>query len=79
MVSRLFFCLLSALILTLEAALPVAAEETHNSRNHTWKTVADLSPQERQKLDLAADTPRHPEVPYLPAEPYPFTLSLIHI
>ena len=73
MVSRLFFCLLSALILTLEATLPATAEETNSSRNRTWKTVADLSPQERQKLDLAGDTPRHPQVPYLPAEPYPFT------
>ncbi len=73
MVSCLFFWLLSAFILTLGATLPAAAEETNNSRNRTWKTVADLSPQERQKLDLAVDTPRHPEVPYLPAEPYPFT------
>ena len=73
MVSRLFFWLLPVFILTLEAALPAAAEETHNSRNRTWKTIEDLSPQERQKLDLAADTPRHPQVPYLPAEPYPFT------
>lgn len=73
MVSCLFFWLLSAFILTLGAALPVAAEETNGSRNRTWRTIADLSPQERQKLDLAADTPRHPEVPYLPAEPYPFT------
>lgn len=71
MVSCLFFWLLSAFILTLGATLPAAAEETNNSRNRTWKTVADLSLQERQKLDLAVDTPRHPEVPYLPAEPYP--------
>ena len=73
MVSHLFFCLLSAFILTLGAALPAAAEETNSAQNRTWKTIEDLSPQERQKLDLAADTPRHPQVPYLPAEPYPFT------
>ena len=73
MVSCLFFWLLSALILTTGTALPAAAEETNSSRKRTWKTVADLSPQERQKLDLAVDTPRHPQVPYLPAEPYPFT------
>ena len=73
MVSRLFFWLLSALILTLEAGLSAADEETNNSRNRTWRTIADLSPQERQQLDLAVDTPRHPQVPYLPAEPYPFT------
>lgn len=74
MVSCLFFYLLSAAILTLGTTLPAAAEETNSSRKRTWKTVADLSPQERQKLDLAVDTPRHPQVPYLPAEPYPFTL-----
>ncbi len=73
MVACLFFWLLSACILTLGAGLPAAAEEMNNSRPRTWQTVADLSPQERQKLDLAVDTPRHPQVPYLPAEPYPFT------
>ena len=73
MVLHLFFRLFSALILTLGAVLPAVAEETNDSRNRTWKTIADLSPQERQKLDLALDTPRHPQVPYLPAEPYPFT------
>ena len=73
MVSRLSFWLLSALILTIGTAVPAAAEETNGSRNRTWKTLVDLSPQERQKLDLGVDTPRHPLVPYLPAEPYPFT------
>ena len=73
MVSRLSYWLLAALILTLGSTLSAVAEETNSSRKRTWKTVADLSPQERQKLDLATDTPRHPQVPYLPAEPYPFT------
>ena len=73
MVSRLPCWLLAALILTLGPPLSTVAEETNSSRKRTWKTVADLSPQERQKLDLATDTPRHPQVPYLPAEPYPFT------
>ena len=39
----------------------------------TWKTVAELSAKERERLDLSTDTPRHPTFPYLPAEPYPFT------
>ncbi len=73
MVSRLSCWLLAALILTLGSTLSTVAEETNSSRKRTWKTVADLSPQERQKLDLATDTPRHPQVPYLPAEAYPFT------
>jgi len=39
----------------------------------TWKTVAELSAEERTSLDLSPDTPRHPQFPYLPAEPYPFS------
>ena len=73
MIPRISFWPLLALILTLGTAVPAAAEETNSSRNRTWKTVEDLSPQERHKLDLETDTPRHPQVPYLPAEPYPFT------
>jgi hypothetical protein len=39
----------------------------------TWKTVAELSPKERERIDLSVDTPRHSQFPYLPAELYPFT------
>jgi len=39
----------------------------------TWKTVAELSAEERASLDLSPETPRHPQFPYLPAEPYPFS------
>lgn len=31
----------------------------------TWKTVAELSPQERELLDFSTDTPRHAQFPYL--------------
>ena len=51
-------------------ALHASAEETVQ---RTWKTLAELSAQELQRIDQATDTPRHPEVPYLPAEAYPFT------
>jgi hypothetical protein len=45
-----------------------------NTRNgeKTWKTVAELSPQEREPLDFSTDTSRHAQFPYLPAESYPF-------
>ena len=43
------------------------------SKAKTWKTVAELSPEERARLDLATDAPRHPQFPYLPAELYPFS------
>ncbi len=39
----------------------------------TWRTVSELSEDERALIDLASETPRHPEIPYLPAEPYPFS------
>jgi hypothetical protein len=61
-----FGCLLWA-----EAGL-VWAQAGHDGAR-TWKTVAELSAQERERLDLATDTPRHATFPYLPAEPYPFT------
>lgn len=39
----------------------------------TWKTIDELSAEERAELDFRADTPRDPQIPYLPAEPYPFS------
>lgn len=38
----------------------------------SWKTVAELSAEEKIGLDFRTDTPRSSAVPYLPAEPYPF-------
>lgn len=39
----------------------------------TWKTLDELSPEELTMLDLRDNTPRDAEIPYLPAEPYPFS------
>jgi hypothetical protein len=39
----------------------------------TWKTIAELSPEERASIDVSTETPRHAEFPYLPAELFPFT------
>jgi len=49
--------------------LPVAAQVARK----TWKTVDELSEEERASIDLRVDTPRDPQISYLPAEPYPFT------
>ncbi len=64
--------LVALLILTALPAedRPAAAQDT---AQRSWKTLDELSAQERQDIDPATDTPRHPEVPYLPAEVYPFT------
>jgi hypothetical protein len=43
------------------------------SQERSWKTVDELSPEELREVDLATDTPRHAQIPYMPAEPYPFT------
>ena len=43
------------------------------SQEHSWQTVETLSNEELQAVDLATDTPRHAEFPYLPAEAYPFS------
>lgn len=54
----------------LFSSLSLRADDT---ASRSWKTLAELSPAELAQLDLSPDTPRHPEYPYLPAEPYPFT------
>jgi hypothetical protein len=59
-------CLL-ALLASLAVALPAPAEE------RTWRTVAELTDEERALYDPATTTPRHAERDYLPAEPFPFT------
>ncbi len=69
-----FWLLLTlTLTLTLGVLTRTYAEETHRSQTRTWKTVDELSPQELRDVDLSTNTSRHEQVPYLPAELYPFT------
>lgn len=58
--------LLAALGLLTTLALTVSAQEP------TWRTVEQLSDEEQALFDPNTATPRDPEIPYLPAEPYPF-------
>ncbi len=51
------------------SAAPLASAQ----EQRTWKTIQELSAEELQHIDLRTDTPRDVTVPYLPAEPYPFT------
>jgi hypothetical protein len=39
----------------------------------TWKTLAELSAEEKASLDLRDETPRDAQLPYLPAERFPFS------
>ncbi len=53
-------------------AATVAAGQTARASHTTWKSVDQLSAEERGLLDFRQDSPRHTTVPYLPAEPFPF-------
>ena len=44
-----------------------------NAEPRTWKYLNELSEDERRNIDPRTDTPRDATLPYLPAEPYPFT------
>ncbi len=61
--------------LTFVSIVPWRAVYAGNEdgQGRTWKTVAELSAEERAGIDFSASTPRHPEFPYLPAELFPFT------
>jgi hypothetical protein len=65
--------LLMCFLLCIVAVSSVWGASENGSAPRTWKTVSELSPVELAQVDLRADTPRHAEYPYLPAEPYPFT------
>jgi hypothetical protein len=39
----------------------------------TWRALSELSQEELARIDLSPETPRDSQIPYLPAEPYPFT------
>ncbi len=43
------------------------------AESRSWKYLSELSAEERRDIDLRTDTPRDTTLPYLPAEPYPFT------
>ena len=58
--------------------LGVGPESEPNSKERAprtqraWKTVKERSEEELAQVQLEGDTPRHAQVPYLPAEAYPF-------
>ena len=39
----------------------------------TWKSFSELTEAERAEIDPRTNTPRDPQIPYLPAEKYPFS------
>ncbi|MGE0822825.1 MAG: DUF1329 domain-containing protein [Candidatus Binatia bacterium] len=68
--SRFAWVVVLGLFISVGFVRPLSALAQSSSK--TWKTLNELSPVEREPLDLRSDTPRDAEIPYLPAEPYPF-------
>ena len=56
-------------MLGLVHSIPASAQSTHK----TWKTLDELSADERATIDPRLETPRDAQISYLPAEQYPFT------
>ena len=54
-------------LVALLCATPAAAEEAK-----TWRTIDEMSAEERARIDLGEEGPRDAETPYLPAARYPF-------
>ncbi len=59
-----------ARLLLLLLALPLAA--IADERDEQWKTVEQMSAEDKALFDPNTSTPRDSVIPYIPAEPYPF-------
>jgi len=69
-VTKLFVYFWIALLLFFSAPLRAGEDGTPHK---TWKTIAELSATEQAQIDLRTGSPRDPQVPYLPAERFPFS------
>src|SRR5262245_57040789 len=68
--TKLFVYFCSVLALLCSAAWSAGQDGTPGK---TWKTLAELSAAEKAEIDLSTDTPRDSQIPYLPAERFPFS------
>lgn len=64
-----------SLLVSLLVLLGLLLGESHvrAADARSWKYLSELSDEERREIDPRTDTPRDAKLPYLPAEPYPFT------
>ena len=60
----------AALLVFLASA--TQADEPLAPAGKTWKRVSEFSPEERARIDWRSETPRDAEIPYVPAERFPF-------
>ncbi len=58
-------CRMGLVLLALGTGAATAGEQT-------WRTLDQLTTEERTQLDFATSTPRDARLPYIPAEPWPF-------
>jgi hypothetical protein len=64
--------LLLSAALSLLLASAAYADQRLGPSNGTWTRVSEFSPEEKARIDWRSETPRAIEIPYLPAERYPF-------
>jgi hypothetical protein len=60
------------IVLCVGSSCALLTTQVH-AESRTWKYLRELSDEERRNIDPRTDTPRDATLPYLPAEPYPFT------
>jgi outer membrane lipoprotein-sorting protein len=70
--SRCHSLLVSVPLLLISITASWAVSD-NGGKPRSWKTLSEMSAEELAQVDLRAETPRHAQDPYLPAEPYPFT------
>jgi len=59
--------LVSVLMVVVPAGSQGDTSGSATTPSRTWKTVEEMTPEELQEVDLRTDTPRHPQLSYMPA------------
>ena len=65
-------CFFLSAALSLLLASGAHADQRPAPSKGTWKRVSEFSPEEKALIDWRSESPRAVEIPYLPAESYPF-------
>ena len=63
----------NALLLCLSAVMATVSLSGHEAQAQSWRTIENMSASDRALFDDREQTPRDSTIPYIPAEPYPFT------
>jgi hypothetical protein len=60
-------------LISLAIVIGVFTFDSHASTEQTWRTVEQLTAEDKELFDPNTSTERDPKIPYLPAEKYPFS------